>query len=195
MDSGFVPPTIYNPITEPTAVGIAGSMEDFAVSLLQLLRHFKWYHATVLMEYSNGATLYDLIYGPLKGLLLSNKKYQDLRVERTQYVLRNEESYMAALKFASKRSRGTVFFLMKIHSVGIWFSAVLKNVSYILYPLYSVSDAGTDRRGAQSTGKQVYRYLNICMYNKRPSVVYVDTKNNQNRVVPLPGYFKLEGVA
>ena len=134
MDSGFVPPTIYNPITAPTAVGIAGSMEDFAVSLLQLLRHFKWYHATVLMEYSNGATLYDLIYGPLKGLLLSNKKYQDLRVERTQYVLRNEESYMAALKFASKRSRGTVFFLMKIDSVRIWFSSVQKR--FLIYCIH-----------------------------------------------------------
>ncbi|OQV12919.1 Atrial natriuretic peptide receptor 2 [Hypsibius exemplaris] len=110
--NGWVPPAVYNHIATPTSLGMAGSIEDSGSALLELLRFFKWFHTTILMEFSNGSIIYDQIYNAILSLLARYRKYDVLSIERIQYSTKDEQSQKIALQRASDRSRGSYVFIV-----------------------------------------------------------------------------------
>ncbi|OQV12899.1 hypothetical protein BV898_12821 [Hypsibius exemplaris] len=108
FSNSMVPSFVYNHMTTPTSIGMAGSMDDAGTALLDLLLYFKWFHATFIMEFtsSTATTLYDLFYFTANALLRRYPKYRLLQLEKTQYNLQDEQSQKIALQLASARSRG-----------------------------------------------------------------------------------------
>ncbi|OQV12891.1 hypothetical protein BV898_12813 [Hypsibius exemplaris] len=71
---------------------MAGSIVVYGSSLLELLLHFKWFQATILMEYTNGSTIYALINYSIKSILGLVTKYFELCIDRAQYTAQVEQS-------------------------------------------------------------------------------------------------------
>ncbi|OQV12892.1 hypothetical protein BV898_12814 [Hypsibius exemplaris] len=122
--SAWVPPTIYNHIDTPTSFGMAGSTEDSGSALLELLLFFKWLHATVLLDYTNGLDLHSFIAISIRSLLIRQRKYDVLSIENVRFSTKDEQSMRDALRQANNRSRG--------HAAGD-LNALLTNRSTTLY--------------------------------------------------------------
>ncbi|OQV12895.1 Atrial natriuretic peptide receptor 2 [Hypsibius exemplaris] len=129
--NGWVPPAVYNHIATPTSLGMAGSIEDSGSALLELLRFFKWFHTTILMEFSNGSSIYDQIYNAILSLLARYRKYDVLRIERVQYSTKDEQSQKIALQRASDRSRVLMILAPTVVVVRLLDKDIFRSVLYL----------------------------------------------------------------
>ncbi|OQV12890.1 hypothetical protein BV898_12812, partial [Hypsibius exemplaris] len=103
--NGWIPPTIYNHIDTPTSFGMAGSTQDSGSALLELLLFFKWFHATVLLDFTNGWDLNGFIATSIRLLLIRQRKYDVLSIDNVQFSTKDEQSMRDALRQANNRSR------------------------------------------------------------------------------------------
>jgi hypothetical protein len=142
-NSSLVSTKLYNPTTSPTSIGMPGSYEGLATTLLKLFQYFTWFHVTLIRDSSVTTEFYLEIFRATQ-LLAVSKEQSDFRIDGFSFTPANRLSIDEALAQASRRSRGDKY--------SVFYVQHLQNSWSILF-FYSVPDTGSYFGGHSIAGK------------------------------------------
>lgn len=90
----------------PTTLMPVGTPINIASATLDLLRYFKWYHFTMLLDLNSSSSLYPRIARSIENLQKTHENSM-FQIATIGFFGKIKESITKALRIAQKSSRGT----------------------------------------------------------------------------------------
>ncbi|OQV22822.1 hypothetical protein BV898_03256 [Hypsibius exemplaris] len=93
-----------NPQSTPTAIGMAGTYDGFALALFKLFRYFGWFHVTLLQDSSAATEFYWETFKAVPSLA-ARSEYSNFTIDGFRFNISELQTVKDAVSMAAQRSR------------------------------------------------------------------------------------------